>query len=181
MTDIDQAAALALREPRDRSPLLKWAIIGVVVLVLLGAVGAAWWFMLGGREHFSPRHPKAVEAPLPFYLEMKSFVVSMQDGNGNSHFVQLGVSLQLSRSAAGEMATALLPEIQDTMRQTLLTFKSEDLQNPDGVDRVRKILVQRLNELLAKLLGPDRMEKLTEGAPNGVIVQNVLFPALIVE
>jgi flagellar FliL protein len=181
MTDIDQAAALALREPRGRSPLIKWAIIGVAVLVLLGAGGAVWYFVLGGREHFAPGHPKEVEAPLPYYLEMKSFVVSMQGTNGNSHFVQLGVSLQLSRSAASEMATALLPEIQDTMRQTLLTFKSEDLQNPDGVNRVRRVLVQRLNELLAKLLGPERVQKLTDGDPNGTIVQNILFPTLIVE
>src|ERR1700733_14102714 len=109
--------SLDLREPRGSSPLLKWALIGMTLLVLLGAGGAAWYFFLGGREHFSSQQPK-VEAPLPYFLELKPFVVTMPSSSGVTHFVQLGVSLQLPRAPAGEMVTSLLPEIQDTMGQT---------------------------------------------------------------
>src|SRR5579863_6143965 len=181
MADIDQAGAFDLDEPRGRSPLLKWGIIALAVLVLLGAGGAVWYFFLGGKEHFSPQQKKEVEAPLPYYLEVKPIVVSMPSSSGTTRFVQVGLSLQLPRPAAGEMVSALLPEVQDSVRQTLLAFKSDDLQTPEGVDRVRKAMIKHLNEVLGTVLGPDRMGKLTAGSPDGAFVQNILFPTLIVE
>jgi flagellar protein FliL len=182
MTDIDQAAALDLEdEPPGRSPLLKWGLIGLIALALIGTGGAVWYFFLGGRDHFAAQPQKAVEAPLPFFLDLKPFVVSLPSASGTPHFVQLGLSLQLPRSAAGELVTAVLPEIQDAMRQTLLSFKSEDLQTPAGVDRVRKAMTEHLNEVMTRVLGPERVAKLTDGAANGAFVQNILFATLIVE
>lgn len=67
------------------------------------------------------------------------------------------------------------------MRQTLLAFKSDDLQSPEGVDKVRKAMIKHLNEVLSNVLGPDRLAKLTAGSPDGAFVQNILFPTLIVE
>lgn len=181
MTDVDQTTAFDLQEPRGRSPLIKWGLIAVAALVLLGAGGAVWYFFLGGKEHFAPKQEKEAEAPLPYYLEVKPIVVSMPSNSGQTHFVQLGVSLQLPRPAAGEMVGALLPEVQDSMRQTLLAFKSDDLQTPEGVDKVRKAMIKHLNEVLSSVLGPDRLAKLTAGSPDGAFVQNILFPTLIVE
>jgi flagellar FliL protein len=181
MADIDQAATLDLGEPRGRGSLLKWVIIGIAALALLGVGGAVWYFFLSGREHFAPKEPKEVEAPLPFFLELKPFVVSMPSTSGSAHFVQLGVSLQLPRAAAGEMVNALLPELQDAMRQVLLSFKSDDLQNPDGVNKVRGVMIDRLNKTMLAVLGHDRIAKLSEGSPDGAFVQNVLFTTLIVE
>jgi len=181
MTDIDQGAALALDEPSGRSPLLKWGLIAAIVLVVLGAGGAVWYFLLGGKAHFAPQEVKPVEAPLPYFLELKPFVVSMASSAGASHFVQLGISMQLPRNAAGEMVTAVLPEVQDAMRQTLLGFKSDDLQTTDGVNKVRRALIKHLNEVFARVLGPERIGKITEGQQSHDFVQNILFATLIVE
>jgi flagellar basal body-associated protein FliL len=181
MTDIDQASALDLDEPQGRSSLVKWGLIGLVVLLLVGGGGAVWYFFLGGKEHFAPKEAKQVEAPLPFFLDLKPLVVSMGSASGTPHFVQLGVSLQLPRAAAGEMVTAVLPEIQDAMRQTLLGFKSEDLQTPDGVNKVRKLMTEHLNGVMNRVLGPDRVGKMIDGAGNQAFVQNILFATLIVE
>jgi flagellar protein FliL len=179
MTDVGQDASLDLDEPEGRSPLLKWGLIGLVALLLLGGGGgAAWYFLLRGHDS---QAPKEVEVPLPYFLDLKPLVVSMASNSGTPHFVQLGVSLQLPRSAAGEMVTAVLPEIQDAMRQTLLSFKTDDLQSPAGVDRVRKAMTDHLNDTASRVLGPERVAKLTAGAPNHALVQNVLFATLIVE
>ena len=179
MTDIDQDAALDLEEPRGHSSLMKWVLIGVVLFVVLGGGGfAAWYFFLGGN---AARQPKEVEAPLPYFMDLKPLVVSLSNANGTPHFVQLGVSLQLPRTAASEMVTAVLPEFQDAMRQTLLGFKTEDLQTPAGVDKVRKAMTEQLNQTATRVLGPERIAKLTAGAPSGSFVQNVLFATLIVE
>lgn len=182
MTDIDQAAALDLDdEPRGRSPLLKWVLVVLVVLLLVIAGAAVWYFFLGGREHVSPQQAKQVEAPLPFFLDLKPFVVSLPSNGGTPHFVQLGISLQLPRAGAAAMVSAVLPEIQDAMRQTLLGFKSDDLQTPAGVDRVRKAMTEHLNEVMVRVLGPERIAKLTEDTGNPAFVQNILFSTLIVE
>jgi flagellar basal body-associated protein FliL len=181
MTDIDQAAALDLDEPRGRSPLVKWGLIGILVLALIGGGGAVWYFFLGGAAHFGSQQAKQVEAPLPYFMDLKPFVVTLGSSTGTSHFVQLGISLQLPRIAAGEMVTAVLPEIQDAMRQILLGFKSEDLQSPDGVNKVRKIMKEHLNEVMVRVLGPDRITKLTEGTGSNEFIQNILFSTLIVE
>jgi flagellar basal body-associated protein FliL len=181
MTDIDQAAALDLDEPHGRSPLVKWGLIGVVVLALIGGGGAVWYFFLGGSAHFGAQQAKPVEAPLPYFMDLKPFVVTLPSSSGTPHFVQLGISLQLPRTAAGEMVTAVLPEIQDAMRQILLGFKSDDLQTPDGVNKVRQMMKAHLNEVMARVLGPERIAKLTEGTGSQDFIQNILFSTLIVE
>ena len=181
MTDIDQAAALDLDEPRGRSPLVKWGLIGVVVLALIGGGGAVWYFFLGGSAHFGSQQAKPAEAPLPYFMDLKPFVVSLPSSTGTSHFVQLGISLQLPQTAAGALVTAVLPEVQDAMRQILLEFKSEDLETPEGVNKVRKIMKQRLNEEMVRALGAERIAKLTEGTGSPDFIQNILFSTLIVE
>jgi flagellar FliL protein len=164
-------------EPTGRGGLMKWLIIGLVALVVLGgAGGAAWYFLLGG----SGGHREA-EQPLPYFLDLKPFVVSMPSNTGTPQFVQVGVSLQLPRPAASEMITALLPQIQDAMRETFLAFKSDDLKNTEGVNKVRQSLVKHLNEVLASALGAERIAKLTAGSPSATLVQNVMFPTLVVE
>jgi flagellar basal body-associated protein FliL len=181
MTDIDQDAALDLDEPRGHGSILKWLLIVLVVLLLAIIGGVVWYLFLGGKDHFSQQQAKAVEVPLPYFMDLKPFVVSLPNSNGSPHFVQLGVSLQLPRPTAGEMVTAVLPEIQDSMRQTLLNYKTDDLQTPAGVDKVRKAMTEHLNETMTRVLGAERIAKLTDGSPNPAFVQNVLFATLIVE
>jgi len=182
MTDIDRGAALDLdEEPRGRGSLLKWVLILLVVLLLLIIGGAVWFFFLGGREHFLPQQAKQVETPLPFFLDLKPFVVSLPSASGTPHFVQLGISLQLPRAGAGDVVAVVLPEINDALRQTLLGFKSDDMQSPTGVDRVRKAMTEHLNEVMIRVLGPERIAKLTEESGNPNFVQNILFSTLIVE
>jgi flagellar protein FliL len=177
MSDIDEGAALELdEEPEGRRSLFKWGLIAFAVVALLGAGGGAWYFFLGGRGA-----PKAVEVPLPYFLDLKPFVVSIPSNAGTPQFVQLGVSLQLPGASAGEMINALLPEVQDAMRETLLSFKSDDLKNTDGVNKVRGAMTKHLNDILGGVLGSERMTKLTAGSPNGALVQNIMFPTLIVE
>jgi flagellar protein FliL len=175
MSDIDAGLDLD-DEPGGRSPLVKWVVIVGAVLLLAGGGGAAWYFLFGG----SGGHREA-ELPLPYFLDLKAFVVSMPSSTGGPQFVQLGVSLQLPRPQAGEMVSALLPEIQDAMRETLLGFKSDDLKTTEGVNKVRQAMIKHLNEVLVSALGSERIAKLTQGSPNGVLVQNIMFPTLVVE
>ncbi len=182
MTDVDQSVELELEPPpRGKSPLKFWGLIAAAVLFAGGAGGAAWYFLLGGNARPVSEQAKPVEAPLPVFLDLKPIVITVSSRAGPSHFVQLGASFQVSGSSASEMITALLPKVQDTIRQTLLNFKSDDLQTPEGVDRARAALLRRLNGMLKQELGPERIER---GNPHKVgegLIHNIYFATLVIE
>jgi flagellar FliL protein len=145
--------------------------------------GAGYWF-------FIPRPPTAPapgeqavkpELPLPFYLEVKPFVVSIVNSAGVPHFVQMGVNLALSGSEAGNALTAVLPEVQDAMRQTAVGFKVDDVVTPAGIDKLREAMIANANRALLQRLGPDRVNRLSSGEPNGAVIKNIYFTTLIVE
>jgi flagellar basal body-associated protein FliL len=179
MADVDGVAAATLKTGRRRSGLGSWKIIALLAIgVAAIAGGAGYWFL-------APRQPAQLAAnrgpELPFFLEIKPFVVSIANDAGSPHFVQLGINLALPGKEAGNAVTGILPEIQDTMRQTALAFKVEDIVTPAGVDRLRQAMVGATNRLLVQRLGGDEVKRLGGAKPNAGVVQNVYFATLIVE
>jgi flagellar FliL protein len=183
MSDIDQSVGLALDEkpPSGKSRLKFLMIVAAAVLAVGVGGGACWYYLLGGKAHFAGADPKQAEAPLPLFLELKPFVVTIASRNGPSRFVQLGLSFQLPNSAASDLVNAVLPKVQDTLRETLLTFKSEDLQSPDGLNRVRAAMLARLNQVLVQVLGEERIRRTQGDGHSGGLIENIYFSTLVVE
>src|SRR5438128_6298379 len=125
MSEANEATATAVSGRRGGRGLRSWKIV-VILLVLIAAIGGGagyWYFFLRERTLAANAPIPEPEAPLPFYLEIKPFVVSMVSSAGTPHFVQLGLNLTLSGTTAGNAVTAVLPEVQDAMRQTVLAYK----------------------------------------------------------
>lgn len=177
MTDIDQSVDLDVEAPNSRKGKMKLYIIVLSAVLLLGAAAGAAYFFLFAR---APAEKK-VEAPLPTFLTLKPFVVTVPSKAGPSHFVQLGVSFQFSAGDASNLVNAVLPKVQDAMRQTLLTFKAEDLQTPEGLEKARMAILAAVNKALVAELGRDRIDKANGGKPGSPLVKNVFFPTLVVE
>ncbi|HZU88097.1 MAG TPA: flagellar basal body-associated FliL family protein [Stellaceae bacterium] len=93
--------------------------------------------------------------------------------------MQIGVNLTLSGSALGALVGAVQPEIEDTMRQTVLAFKVEDITTPAGVDKLRKAMTTNVNRVLLRRLGPQRIKEVNGGEADAV--RNVYFTTLVVE
>jgi flagellar FliL protein len=182
MSESEIAAKQANVAGRGRLFSLPRIIAGVILLlVLAGAGGGAWYFLL--REPAGAAHDKVVtnDPPLPSYFEIKPFVVSMATNADIPHFVQLGFNLTLSDAAAGSAIVAVLPELQDAIRQTLLGFKVDDTVTPAGINKMRAAVLASVNQVLLQRLGADRVKRLSGGEAQGGIVQNVFFSTLIVE
>jgi flagellar FliL protein len=181
MTDIDQALDLEEEQPRKRS-LMKLLVMALAALLLLGgAGGAVWYFLLGGKAHLSGDGDKKAETPLPYFLELKPFVVSVPSKAGPSRFVQLGLGLELDGAPSGALITAILPQVQDAIRQTVLGFKADDLQEQASLEKVRQAVLASLNKTLLADLGQDRIEKAAPGKPVNALVHAIYFQQLIVE
>ncbi len=183
MSKVDEIAAKPIAGRGRGRFFSSWRIIAILVLllVLAAAGGGAWYFFLGGRTEPGSAQVPAIEAPLPSYLEIKPFVVSIVNSVGTPHFVQLGLNLTLSDAAAGNVVTAVLPEVQDTIRQTLLGFKVDDIVTPAGIDKLRAAMIASVNQVLLQRLGAERVKRLNSGEANGGIVQNIYFSTLVVE
>lgn len=168
----------ALPAPKRSSG--KWKIIAIAgVLLVAAAAGGGYYFYMtqmaphGGGEVAQP------EPPLPSYVEIKPFVVTVMSEAGTTRFVQLGVNLAVSRSAVANLITAMLPEVADSMRLTVLRFKLGDVVTADGVDKLREALTADLNRMLIQRLGAQRIEAANGGRKEAV--ENVVFTNLVVE
>jgi flagellar basal body-associated protein FliL len=183
MTDPDEMAPHRVAQRESRSLFRSWKIIAILLVLIAGVGGGAgyWYFALRKPAAASIAQAPEPEAPLPFYLEIKPFVVSVSSSAGTPHFVQLGLNLTLSGSAAGNAVSAVLPELQDAMRQTVLAYKVDDIMTPAGVDKMRKAMIESANRVLLQRLGAERVKRLGGAEPDSGIVENIYFSTLIVE
>jgi flagellar basal body-associated protein FliL len=179
MTELHEAAATGPRKSRNGVRFRSWKIIGLLLVALAGLGGGAGYWYWTARQ--PPTHATGHIVEPTFYLDLKPLVVSVADSSGIPHFVQLGLSLALSGKEAGNAVNRVLPEVQETMRETVLAFRVEDIVKRAGVDRLRQAIIAALNQLLLHRLGAAETNRLAAGAPNGTIVQNVFFQTLIVE
>jgi flagellar basal body-associated protein FliL len=179
MTDANETVAATAANSDGGSRFRSLPMIAVLLAIVAAiAGGAGYWYLAPRQTAPVAKDPAATP---PFYLEVKPFVISVASSSGTTHFVQLGLNLALPGSAAGNAVTAILPEVQDAMRQTVLAFKTEDIVTPAGVDKLRQAMIASANRLLLQRLGADEVKRLTAGNPGGGLVQNLLFSTLIVE
>ena len=165
-----------------RSVFRSWKMIAVLLVFLGASAGGAgyWYFFLRPSAGPAGGEIAKPEASLPFYLEIKPFVVTIANNAGTPHFVQVGVNLALPGSDAGNAVTAVLPEVQDAIRQTAVAFKADDIVTPAGIDKLRQAVIANANGVLLQRLGPERVGRLT-GERNGGLIQHLYFTTLIVE
>ena len=182
MSDVDETSAKAVVGKGDRT-FRFWQLIAISALLIAAIAGGGgyWYFSFGQHSGAGNSQMPEPEAPLPFYLEVKPFVVSMVNSAGTPHFVQLGVNLTLSGAGAANAVSVVLPEVQDAMRQTALTFKVEEIVTPAGVDKMREAMIASVNRVLLQRLGAERINRLNGNQANNDLVQNIYFSTLIVE
>lgn len=179
MSDTGQTAAKgSAKAGAPRKGGRSLLLLAAIALLLVIVAGGGAYFYLGQSRAGHDRLAKAA-APLPFYLEVKPFVVSLNNGDGIPHFVQLGVTLSLSGPALGHLIEAVLPEVQDAMRQTLLGFKVEDITTPAGVDKLRKAMIANVNHVLLLQPGAARIKEANAGGAEAV--RDLYFTTLTIE
>jgi flagellar protein FliL len=179
-TSAANAAQSAEAAPRRGflSPL--WLILlALVLLALAGGGGYYYQFVLRKAPPAQGGQAVQKEPPLPYYLEVKPFVVSMGGSGSETHFVQIGVNLTLPGAAAGNLINAMLPEVQDTLRLSALSFKVNDITSPAGVEKMRTRMVADLNRMLLQHLGAERIARVNGGDKE--LVKHLYFSQLIIE
>jgi flagellar FliL protein len=176
MTDTATPPAAANAPKRSGG---RWKIAALAVVVIVAAGGGGGYFYVTRMAPHAPAEAAKQEQPLPIYVEIKPFVVSVMSDSGATRFVQLGVNLKLFRPGPANLINAMLPDIADTMRLTVLRFKVEDITTPAGLDKLREAITGDLNRMLVQRLGAQRVEAANGGQRDAI--ENVVFATLFVE
>jgi flagellar FliL protein len=133
------------REPKKKSGL-KWVVISLVLVLVLGAAGAAGWFFLANQGTAKPAAPKpAVLAIWP----MDPFIVNIAEAGGD-RYLKLVIQLEVTEKESIAELDQLRPRLRDTILDLLTSRAHKDLVDLSGKQRLREDIAGRVNNNLSK-------------------------------
>ena len=129
-------------------------VIGVVVLLILGAVGA---LLVGlpesatettveeeeGLDESLPVEEEAVAPPGLIFHELPEMLVDMNDVSRRTAFLRLKLTLALAEESDRARAEMLTPRIVDHMLAYLREVRAEEISGSAGMHRMREELLKR--------------------------------------
>jgi flagellar FliL protein len=137
---------------------IRWIVIGVVALAVLGGGGfAAWWFLLhkapeekahkAGAAREASRGGESASELIehPQYLDLGSFTVNLAEGR---RFLKTSAQLLISDEKAKEYLSTRVVEAKDLVVSELQMQTSDSLKDP----RERELMKQRILTKLQTLL-----------------------------
>ena len=141
-------------EQPSKGGMLKWIIIGVVALVVLGGGGfAGYWFFLRSPAPASAKadaHGKpgaggaAVAGPI---IPLTPFIVNLADPGGR-RYLKITVELELDKKEGEAEFKGRVPEIRDQIIQALTSKTFQQVQGVAGKTVLREELTARMNTIL---------------------------------
>jgi flagellar FliL protein len=193
MAEKKPEAAAESAPPKKKGKLLLFIIIGVVVLVLI-AGGAAFMLMkkAPAEDEEEGDVPAKVDkskkkkkdnknaAPPAFYKFDKPFTVKLQAENTEA-YLQVDMQVKLLDLALVERVKSYDPEIKHKVTLLLLSKKSTDLNNPQGVQKLSNEIRDTINDILEPELRKGKEVGATDEADPEAPVQMVLFTTFIVQ
>ncbi|WP_325343399.1 flagellar basal body-associated FliL family protein [Xylophilus sp.] len=191
------SAADAAAKPRNKKPL----VIGLAVVVLAAAGGAAW-FVKSRQAHADDEEgaepqaaavahadPKAV----PTFLAMENMVVNLADPGGD-RFAQIGITLELDNDKTAERVKVYLPAIRSGILMAVSQRTSQELLTREGKDKLAADVLREVSKPLGlpepKARKPRPREEGVEEdeddepprrAPAPSPVRRVLFSSFIIQ
>jgi flagellar FliL protein len=155
----DDAAPVA---PKKSS--LKWIIVGVLVLVLVGAGGAFAWFKFMAPHKVEakadetksaeekpaeskPGEPAAPTTKIGPIFDLDPFIVNLADTE--PRFLKVTIKLELDNPLAKAEVSERMPQVRDAILILLSSKETVALKPTAGKLQLRDEIMQRINSLLA--------------------------------
>jgi flagellar FliL protein len=126
----------------------KWIVLALVLLV--GAGGAAWFFLAGpGAQNDATEEPEPEPEPEkePIYLPMERFTVNFDDG-GRIRYVQADMQLMAFDQALIDRASRNMPAIRNRLILLLSDQDFAALRSVEGKEALRETVRAAVNETL---------------------------------
>lgn len=130
----------------SKSSKMKFLVIAVVLLAVLGGGGYFGWTKFMGKNEEAHATPK--ETP-PVIHSMESFLVNLADPGGK-RYLKVNMQLLLDNGAAEEEIKARNYAFRDVLLALLSGKAYDDISTPNGKDVLKREVMLRMNRLLTK-------------------------------
>lgn len=141
----------------------KGLIVGVIVVLVLAAAGAAWFFLMAGNQQSDVdadvAETASARAPVQ-YLELSpAFIVNFPH-QGRQRFMQATVTVMGRDTVAMEAVNQHMPVIRHNLINLLSAQLILVFEDPAGIERLRQMATDEVNQVLQREIGRDGIEQL---------------------
>ena len=142
-----RGAAPAAAQPAQAAPAkrgkARWLIALVMLVLIAGASGGAWWYLRGSHE---PQAKSTAVKP-PVFHSMEPFTVNLLEENGD-HYLQVAVVLQVEEDKVTEQVKTYLPIIRNRILLLLSGKRPSELATPEGKERLVAEILKATREAI---------------------------------
>ncbi len=137
--------------PKSGGGGLKWVVIAVVLVALLGVGGAGAWFLFlrGAAEPelvTSKKGQQRVTLARPI-VPLDTFIVNLADPKGK-RYLKLKLEVELSTKASEKELKQRMPQIRDQIIMALSSKTYQQIRGVPGKNVLRDELIARTNAIL---------------------------------
>lgn len=141
----DEGQETQERPAKSGGVMLKWVIIGLVVLILVGgAVGGGLYFFRGVETAKKKPQPTQLIGTL---WPMEPYIVNLRDNNGE-RYLKVVLQLEMSAPELAQELNLLKPKLRDSTLDLLSSKSFQELQEFSGKQKLREDIMIRLNSFL---------------------------------
>ncbi|MDQ6620911.1 MAG: flagellar basal body-associated protein FliL [Pseudomonadota bacterium] len=120
-------------------------LIGIAVLILMAAGGAAWHFLHAPANAASPAEAKPAGKPL--FVTLEPFTVNLAEESGD-HYLQVGIVYQVDDDKVADNMKLHMPIVRNRLLLLLSAKHPSDLTSADGKRKLVDELVLAARESL---------------------------------
>jgi flagellar FliL protein len=149
MADTDKKEQVSAEEaPPKKGGLVKWIIVGVAILLVLGGGGFVSW-----KTFLNPPAEESKEEAAPVTIEMgptyplETFIVNLA-GAAGERYLKVRMELELKESSLVPQLEQRTPQIRDTVLLLLSSKTFDDIATFRGKTKLRNEITSRLNAVL---------------------------------
>jgi flagellar FliL protein len=142
----EEQAAEGGKEKKEGSKL-KWIIIGVVIVLVLGGSGAGAYFFLNKSTN---KEAQALpKPPIGAVWAPDVFIINLADAEAD-RYLKVVMNFELSDPLAVAELDVMKPKVRDMVLGVLTVKGFKDVNNFEGKQRLKEEIAMRLNSQLTK-------------------------------
>lgn len=176
--EADAAEAAEAAPPKKSKKLL--IIIAVALALFLGVAGGTAYFLMKGKPNLDADGNEVVavkakvekKSETPVYVALDAFTVNLVPEEGNSQFLQLSLSVEVSNSQTGDRLKSYTPKLRNNVMMLLSGKKAAELLSKDGKEKLADEIRDLINEIL---------EHGGKDAADDLPIKEVLFTSFIIQ